>query len=349
MKVESSDFGKTHDGQKITAYKISNSKGSYITVLDFGAILKDVVVPDKEGRLTDVALGYDRAEDYEVNACYFGATIGRCGNRIEGGNFSIGGKDYHLQINENGRNSLHSGPDGYEKRLWSASVNETNGCVSFSLVSPDGDQGFPGEFHVTVTYMLTEENKVKIHYEGSADQATVVNMTNHSYFNLNGAGEGTIMEHLLQIDADGYTPVDEYSIPYGTVEPVEGTPFDFRTAKPIARDAYVENEQLRHGGGYDHNFALNGSGLRKVAAAVSTKTGITMSVMTDQPGMQFYAGNFIKDEQGKNGKVYRVREGFALESQHFPNSVNVLAFESPKLEAGERYSTTTCYTFGITD
>ncbi len=346
MKIESSIFGKTKDGAEVTAYKITNRKGAYITVLDYGAILKDVVVPNKDGVLTDVALGYDNIASYEENPPFFGATIGRNGNRIEGATFNLNGHDYQLVLNENDKNNLHSGPNGYERRMWDAKTNEANGCVSFHILSPDGDQGFPGNFDITVTYMLTEENKVKIHYEGKSDADTIANLTNHSYFNLNGEGSGTIMDHKLMIHADGYTPVDEYSIPYGTVESVEGTPFDFRTEKTIRQDASAKDEQLLHTGGYDHNFALNGSGLREVAVALSEQSGIKMTVMTDQPGIQFYAGNFISGPVGKNGHAYGANEGFALETQHFPNSMNVLAFDSPKLEAGERYSTTTCYTFG---
>ncbi len=347
MKITSSEFGTTKDGQQVIAYTITNSKGSSITMIDYGAILKDIIVPDRDGRLVDVALGYDRVENYEVNPPHFGATIGRNGNRIEGGSFTLNGTDYQLAQNENDRNNLHSGPDGYEFRMWEAQTNEANGCVTFSIVSPDGDQGFPGELRIAVTYMLTEENKVKIHYEGVCDRDTIVNMTNHSYFNLDGESAGSIMDHILMIDADCFTPVDEYSIPYGTLESVEGTPFDFREPKKIGRDAGAESEQLEHTGGYDHNFALNGEGLRVVAKAVSEKTGITMTVMTDLPGVQFYAGNFISGPAGKGGHEYGKREGFCLETQYFPNSVNVLAFESPKLEAGEHYSTTTCYTFGI--
>jgi aldose 1-epimerase len=347
MKIESSLFGETREGRKVTAYTVTNSSGASMTVLDFGAVLQSVIVPDRNGTLTDVALGYDRVEDYEVNPPHFGATIGRNGNRIEGASFNLNGQDYQLELNENGKNNLHSGPDGYEFRMWDAKVNEANGCVSFHILSPDGDQGFPGNFNVTVTYMLTEDNKVKIHYEGSSDADTIANMTNHSYFNLNGEGSGTIMNHTLQIDADGYTPVDEYSIPYGTVDSVAGTPFDFRRGKTIAQDADVKDEQLEHTGGYDHNFALNGSGLRNVACAIGDLSGIKMTVMTDQPGIQFYAGNFISGPVGKKGHAYGRHEGFALETQHFPNSVNVLAFDSPKLEAGETYSITTCYTFSV--
>ncbi len=347
MKIESSTFGTTKDGSTVTAYKITNGKGASITAIDYGAILTSIVVPDRSGAMIDVALGYDNVASYELNPPHFGATIGRNGNRIEGGAFNLDGTDYQLALNENERNNLHSGPDGYEFRMWQAAPNEANGCITFSLISPDGDQGFPGEFKVAVTYMLTEENKVKIHYEGSCDHTTVANMTNHSYFNLNGHNAGSIMEHLLQIDADGFVPVDEFSIPYGTVEDVEGTPFDFRKAKKIGRDAFAPDEQLEHTGGYDHNFALNGSGLRNVAYAEGDQSGITMQVMTDLPGVQFYAGNCISGPKGKDDSEYRPHDGFCLETQYFPNSVNVLAFESPRLPEGEAYSTTTCYTFGI--
>ncbi len=346
MKIESSLFGQTKDGRQVTAYTIRNSSGAYIRVIDFGAILVDVVVPDRDGKLTDVCLGYDNVADYELNPPYFGATIGRNGNRIEGGAFNLGGVDYQLALNENDRNNLHSGPDGYNFRLWEGVPCEEDGSVAFSLLSPDGDQGFPGTLKITVTYSFTENNEVVIRYDGRSDADTVINMTNHSYFNLDGHGAGTIMEHELMINADGYTPVDEFSIPYGTVESVEGTPFDFREMKMIGRDAYAEDEQLKHTGGYDHNFALNGAGMRKAAEAKSSKSGITMTVNTDQPGLQFYAGNFISGPSGKGGAEYRPRDGFALETQHFPNSVNVLAFESPKVDAGEEYLTVTSYAFG---
>lgn len=347
MKITRSIFGITGKGEKVTAFTITNCRGMSVTVLDYGAVLQSIVVPDKQGKLTDVALGYDSVAAYEGNPPHFGATIGRNGNRIGGAAFSVDGKEYRLAKNERGKNNLHSGPDGYEFRMWEGIPNEKNGSVSFHLTSPDGDQGFPGTFSVTVTYMLTEMNKVKIHYEGRTDADTVVNMTNHSYFNLNGEGNGKIMKHTVTIDADGYTPVDEESIPYGRVDPVEGTPFDFRKAKRIEKDAGADCEQLRHTGGYDHNFALNGSGLRNVASVAGDLSGITMTVMTDMPGLQFYAGNFIDGPVGKHGHIYGAHDGFAMETQYFPDSVNQKEFETPVLRAGEVYSTTTCYTFGI--
>ena len=349
MEIERSLFGRDRDGRDVSAYTITNSKGASITVIDFGAVLQSIKVPDQNGKLTDVALGYDEASAYEINRPHFGATIGRNGNRIEGGSFSLDGVDYQLLKNENDRNNLHSGPDGYEFRMWESEADPEKGSVTFSLLSPDGDQGFPGEFRVSVTYTLTEDNAVRIRYEGSCDRTTVANMTNHSYFNLNGHDSGSIMGHVLQINADEFVPVDEYSIPYGIVTPVEDTPFDFREPKAIGRDAGQADEQLEHTGGYDHNFALNGTGTREVACAVGDVSGITMKVITDLPGVQFYAGNMIdaSGPAGKSGVNYRPHDGFCLETQYFPNSINVLAFESPKLPEGELYQTETVYQFGV--
>ena len=348
MEIHSRNFGVTGDGREVTAYTITNSTGAYITVLDFGAVLQAVGMPDRNGTIIDVALGYDDMPSYEKNPPHFGATIGRFGNRIEGGLFTLDGTEYQLVCNENNRNnSLHSGPNGYEFRLWDAEAREDSDSVTFYLVSPDGDQGFPGEFKVAVSYTLTEDNRVKIHYEGITDATTIVNMTNHSYFNLNGHDAGTILDHMLKISADGYVPIDEYAIPYGIVSPVEGTPFDFRQPKRIGEEIDADHEQIHHGDGYDHNFALNGEGMRDVVTAVGDQSGIRMTVSTDLPGVQFYAGNHIGGPAGKGGHTYGVREGFALETQYFPNCVNVLAVKSPKLDAGDSYSTTTCYTFDI--
>ena len=347
MQIEKSLFGKTSSGEDVHLYRIRNSKGGYAGVIDYGAVLTELVVPDAEGNLKDVVLGYDSFEPYEDNIPSFGATIGRVANRIENGAFNIGGTDYELTLNEKGRNSLHSGPNGYQKRMWSASADEDAGSVTFSLVSPDGDQGFPGEFRVEVTYTFDEEMGLEITYSGVSDADTVVNMTNHSYFNLDGQDSGSILEHTLMIEADAYTPSDEHQIPIGTVEDVEGTPFDFREMKPIGRDIFAEDEQLAMADGFDHNFALRGSGMRHAATALASRSGILMEVYTDQPGIQFYAGNHLKGPAGKGGVEYRPRDGFALETQHFPNSVNVLAFESPKIDAGERYYTKTRYAFSV--
>lgn len=346
--ITAESFGKTKDGRKVTRFVITNQKGARLALLNYGAIIQEVSVPDKNGVLTDVMLGFDDIAGYEVNRPHFGAVIGRNGNRIAGGKFTLNGQEISLAVNETARgNNLHSGPDFYEHRMYEASVNEKNDCVSFRLDTPDGDQGFPGRFTVTVTYMLTAENKVKIHYEGSADKDTVANMTNHSYWNLNGESDGSVMDHLLEIRAQSFTPVDAAAIPTGEIKPVEGTPFDFRSAKPMSRDAETDCEQLKITSGYDHNFVLDGDGLREVASVTGEKSGIVMRVLTDLPGMQLYAGNFVNVEKGKGGKPYGPHAGLALETQYHPNSVNIPAFESPVLKAGERYSTTTCYRFGL--
>ena len=342
MSVEREVFGKTKDGQEVHAYRVILEDGSFIRVLDYGAILQSVTVPDRNGKLTDVALGYDTIAPYETNPCFFGATIGRCGNRIKGAAFSLEGKNYQMQANENG-NNLHSGPDGFEKRLWNAQAGEDS--VSFSLHSPDGDEGFPGNADFTVTYTFTPEHEVRIHYQGMSDRTTVMNLTNHSYWNLNGEGGGTIFNHSLQIMADGFTPVDKESIPTGEVRPVAGTPFDFREMKPVGEDAAADEEQLAFTGGYDHNFALNGSGWRTAAKVSADISGISMEVMTDLPGIQFYAGNFISGAPGKMGHEYQAHSGLALETQYFPDSVNKQTFAQPIVRAGEAYESTTSYLF----
>ena len=349
MSVEKQSFGTTKKGEAISLYTVTNKNGMVMKVTDFGAILVSVLVPDKNGVLTDVVLGYDHGEDYQVNSPHFGATIGRNGNRIKNASFVLNGKKIQLTPNEKG-NSLHSGPDGFEKKLWKASVEEKQNAVTLSRISPDGENGFPGEFEVSVTYELTEENAVRIVYFGVSDKATVANMTNHSYFNLNGEGSGTAMDQYLTIHAQEYTPVREDSIPVGENVSVEGTPMDFRTAKQIGRDIGADFEQLRFTGGFDHNYVTDGynkASIREIASAWSEESGIQMDVLSDCPCVQFYAANFVEDEHGKNGHVYNKREAFCLETQVEPNAVNVENFHSPILEAGERYYSETVYRFSV--
>ena len=342
-------FGNLPSGEEAHLYHIENKSGAYIEVSQYGAILVKICVPDKDGRLTDVVLGYDNLESYFVNGCFFGACIGRSGNRIADSRFMIDGQEVKLTPNE-GKNNLHSGPDGFEKKLWKASVEEKQNAVTLSRISPDGENGFPGEFEVSVTYELTEENAVRIVYFGVSDKATVANMTNHSYFNLNGEGSGTAMDQYLTIHAQEYTPVREDSIPVGENAPVEGTPMDFRTAKQIGRDIEADFEQLRFTGGFDHNYVTDGynkASIREIASAWSEESGIQMDVLSDCPCVQFYAANFVEDEHGKNGHVYNKREAFCLETQVEPNAVNVENFHSPILEAGERYYSETVYRFSV--
>lgn len=342
-------FGNLPSGEEAHLYHIENKSGAYIEVSQYGAILVKICVPDKEGRLTDVVLGYDNLESYFVNGCFFGACIGRSGNRIADSRFMIDGQEVKLTPNE-GKNNLHSGPDGFEKKLWKTSVEEKQNAVTLSRISPDGENGFPGEFEVSVTYELTEENAVRIVYFGVSDKATVANMTNHSYFNLNGEGSGTAMDQYLTIHAQEYTPVREDSIPVGENVSVEGTPMDFRTAKQIGRDIGADFEQLRFTGGFDHNYVTDGynkASIREIASAWSEESGIQMDVLSDCPCVQFYAANFVEDEHGKNGHVYNKREAFCLETQVEPNAVNVENFHSPILEAGERYYSETVYRFSV--
>ncbi len=341
MRVVRENFGVDRNGQQIHSYTIGNERGASITVLEYGAILKNVRVPDKEGTLRDVVLGYDNLADYELNPPFFGATIGRNGNRISDGKIEIKGQTYQLEKNENDRTNLHSGPEGFEKRLFTATVDEGRRSVTFSLCSPHGDEGFPGEAMIHVTYTLTEDNVVRITYDCQCDEDTIMNMTNHSYWNLNGAGNGLIMKHSLQVEAESFTPVTEHMIPTGEIRTVEGTPFDFREGKMVGQDGGVDDIQLRHAGGYDHNFVLSGEGFRKAARLVGDESGIVLDVYTDQPGLQVYAGNFIGGPLGKNKSVYGPHSGIALETQHFPDAPNQRTFPSTILPKGEVYHTVT--------
>ena len=349
MSVSERKFGILQSGESVKIYHLENKSGAYAEVTDFGAILVKVCVPDKDGSLTDVVLGYDDLASYEVNGCFFGATIGRSGNRIGGAKFSIGDKEVVLAQNEND-NNLHSGPNGFEKKLWKAAeISQDKNSVVFNRISPDGENGYPGEFDVSVKYEFTEENELKIHYQGVCDEPTIANMTNHSYFNLNGEGSGTAMEQYLTLHAKYYTPVaDSHSIPTGVYEEVAGTPMDFRTAKKIGQDIDADFEQLKFVGGYDHNYAIceKPGEMKKMAEAYCDKTGIAMEAETTCCGMQFYAGNFITDPQtGKGGVIYGRRHGFCLESQYCPNAVNDTHFAQPFLKAGEKYDTKTVYRF----
>ncbi|MBQ9063943.1 MAG: galactose mutarotase [Blautia sp.] len=350
MSVAVRKFGNLSTGEGISIYHIENSSGAYIEAIPYGAILVKVCVPDRNNELKDVVLGYDDPAQYEVNGCFFGATIGRNGNRIANAAFTIGGKEYHLAVNEN-CNNLHSGPNGFEKKMWDVTVPEEGNSVVFSRVSPDGENGFPGEFCVSVTYTLTDDNTLCIHYEGTSDQDTVANLTNHSYFNLHGEGCGKVTDQILRINASCYTPVcDSAAIPTGEAAKTAGTPMDFTEFKPIGRDIGLDFDQLKYTGGFDHNYVTDDYApgkVRVIAEAYSEKTGIAMEVSSDLPCVQFYAGNAIGEEKGKNGHVYRSRDGFCLETQTEPNSVNQEGFHSPVISAGEKYQSTTAYRFFV--
>lgn len=339
------DFGVNSKNEKATLYTFENANGMVMEVIDFGATLYALLVPDKDGNLVDVVLGYDSPTGYErPSGTGFGATIGRNGNRIGKAQFTLNGKTYKLDPNNNG-NNLHSGYDYYHYRMWEVK-GTTENSVTLSLYSPDGDQGYPGALDVEVTYTLTDDNELCIDYYGKVDEDTIVNMTNHSYFNLNGHASGNVLEHELWMDADAFTATDEQLIPTGEIVPVEGTPMDFRVKKTVGRDIEEQYEALIFGGGYDHNWCLNNHGeFAKVIELSSEISGITMEVYTDLPGVQIYSGNFLKEETGKQGIVYKHRQGICFETQHYPDAINHKNFPSPIVKKGEEYRTRTVYKF----
>jgi aldose 1-epimerase len=342
-------FGKTADGVAVHLYTLCNAKGMEVAITNYGGIVLSLKVPDRQGSLDDVVLGYDTLAEYIADNPYFGAIIGRYGNRIGRGKFTLDGQEYTLAQNNN-ENHLHGGMKGFDKVVWKAKgiLGDKGPGLVLTYTSRDGEEGYPGNLDVSVTYIVTQENELRIHYVATADKPTPVNLTNHSYFNLAGQGIGNILGHELTLCADRFTPVDEGLIPTGQLRPVEGTPMDFR--KPVAIGARVdqEDEQLGFGGGYDHNWVLNkpAGELALAARVYEPKRGRVMEVFTTEPGIQFYCGNFLDGSNvGKGGKVYRHRYGFCLETQHFPDSPNKPAFPSTVLRPGEEYSTTTVYKF----
>lgn len=338
-------FGAGKNGEAVTLYSFENKNGMVMEVTDFGATLYSLIVPDKDGNPIDVVLGYDSPQGYMgPSGTGFGATIGRNGNRIGKAQFTLNGKTYELDKNNNG-NNLHSGLDYYHHRMWDVKETTEN-SITLSLHSTDGDQGYPGSFDVDVTYTLTDDNELRIEYYGMPDADTIVNMTNHSYFNLDGHASGNILEHVLWVDADGFTATDIELIPTGEIVPVEGTPMDFRVSKKVGRDIEEQYEALVFGGGYDHNWCLNNCGeFAKVIEISSDLSGITMEVYTDLPGVQIYSGNFLREEVGKQGIVYKHRQGICFETQHYPDAVNHENFPSPIVKKGQEYKTRTSYKF----
>ena len=336
-------FGMTSKGEEARLFTIQNYKGMEIKVSDYGATLVQVRVPDKEGRLLDVVLGYDDVQGYEAGNAFFGATIGRVANRIGNGEFRLGGRTYELTRND-GQNTLHGGRDFYNKRIWKTGETQED-HVEFLMDSPSGDQGFPGNVKISVTYTLTKDNEVKIHYRAVPDADTLMNLTNHSYFNLSGHASGTVLDQEVMLYADAYARADSQSIPTGEIVPVSGTPMDFRQLKPVGAEIEEAYEALEFGKGYDHNWVLNGNGYRKAAFMRSKESGIAMEVYTDLPGMQFYTANFVDHEKGKAGAVYNMRQAACFETQYFPDAVHKDHFEGPEVKAGEVYETTTAYRF----
>lgn len=350
MSINTFNFGKCSDGSEAMLFKIKNSNNMEAVLTNYGAILVSLFVPDKNGKIDDVVLGFDSLEKYFTNdVCYFGSTVGRNSNRVKNACFSLDGITYILDKNEKNKNNLHSGFNPYNKRLWNYSINETDNSIAFSIKSPDGDQGFPGDFNVTVTYTLTDDNSLKIEYNGTCNKDTVANMTNHSYFNLAGHNNGNCLNHKLYINADKFVAVDDELIPIGELQDVTNTPMDFRNAKEIGLDINSNFEQLNFTGGYDHSFVINKTtdGIEKIAVLSDENSGRTMEVYTDSIGVQFYAGNFIENNKiiGKENCLYKNRSGICLETGFLPDSVNQPNFKSPILKAGETYKTTTIYKF----
>lgn len=349
MSVSKSVFGSTGDGTVIESYRIENSKKMAIEVITFGAILKNVFVKDANGNVKDMVMGYDNLEMYLGNGSCFGATVGPIANRTNAGKFVLDGIEYQIPVNDRGLNNLHTDLDnGFHKRVWAAKVNEADNSVCFSLTKKDGEMGHPGNLSVNVTYTLTEDNEVKIHYHVDTDKKTVINMTDHSYFNLSGADSDNMEDTVLTIYASNYTPVREDAIPTGQIAPVEGTPMDFTKGKAIKTDIEKKDfDQIKICGGYDHNYAIDGydGSLRLAAKAVDNKSGRSLEVYTDLPGVQFYAGNFIGEETGKEGFTNKARMGFCLETQHYPDAVNQPAFPSSVYSIDKPYDSTTIYKF----
>lgn len=345
MGMTKKSFGKTKDGKECFLYTLENSKGMKAVVTDFGAILVSLFVPNNEGKAEDIVLGYDKLKDYEVNGSFFGTTVGRNANRIEDAKFTIDGVTYQLAVND-GKNNLHSDAQlGFHKKIWAAET--TDNSVIFSYFSPDGEMGFPGNLEISVSYTLTEDNALEIYYEGVSDKKTVINMTNHSYFNLAGHNKGKIYDTLLTLACSNYTPIVLGAIPTGEITSVEGTAMDFRSPKRIGDQINDDWKQLTMVQGYDHNWVIDGADgtLKKVAVATDEVAGRTMEVYTDLPGVQFYAGNCISETVGKGGVVYTDRSGFCLETQYYPNNVNQPNFPQAIFDAKQPYQTTTIYKF----
>lgn len=342
-------FGTTKGGEGVDIYTLKNAKGSVAKIMTYGGTVVQLMVPDKNGKMDDILLGFDNLKDYEEKSPYFACIIGRYGNRIGKAKFTLDGKEYTLAANNNGQH-LHGGIKGFDKVVWQAKPFESKEGPGLKLhyLSKDMEEGYPGNLDVTVTYTLTNDNELKIDYHATTDKPTICNLTNHCYFNLAGQGNGDILGHELMINADNFTPVDEYLITTGQIRPVKGTPFDFTSPTAIGKRINADNQQIKYGPGYDHNWVLNKDDFEmSLAAKVYEPTsGRVMEIFTNEPGIQFYSGNFLDGTlTGKDGKVYGHRSGFCLETQHYPDSPNKPNFPSVILLPGQIYQTTTIHKF----
>lgn len=348
MRVTQNVLGNLSDGTQVMSYTLDNGMGMTVKAMNYGATLLEINVPDKDGNVIDVLLGHEKLSGYEDNGSGHGASVGRNANRIGNAHFVLNGMEYNLDKND-GCNNLHGGFNRWFERMWDVTVgdDEENASVTFSLLSPHMDQGFPGEINMSVTYTLTADNSLMIHYNGVPDKDTIVNMTNHSYFNLEGHDAGSILDHIVTIKSDYFTETDDKLIPTGKLIPVKGTPLDFNEPKAIGKDINENYQALIYGSGYDQNWVLDNNGeLEMVATLYSAKSGILMEVYTDLPGIQMYTGNFLNDK-GKNGASYVRNSGVALETQYFPDAINHKEFKQPVVKAGEEYDTTTVYKFNV--
>ncbi len=345
LSISKAPFGESPDGP-VDIYTFTNKNGIEARVINYGALLVSLKTPDKNGQFEDIVLGFDSLAGYLGDHPYFGATIGRYSNRIAKGKFTLDGETYTLATN-NGPNHLHGGPGGFGRQLWSAEELKTDDAIGVKLtyVSEDMEEGYPGKLTVETSYLLNNKNELFMQYSATSDRATICNLTNHTYFNLKA--EGDILDHQLMIKANNITPVDETLIPTGELMPVEGTPFDFRNPKPIGAEINGEHEQMKIGGGYDHNYVINkaSSGMELIAYFSENTTGRVVEVYSEEPGVQFYSGNFLNGKVSGKGKTYEYRTGFCLETQHFPNSPNEPDFPSTRLGAGKRYTTQTMWRF----
>ncbi|MFC0250634.1 aldose epimerase family protein [Massilia consociata] len=349
--ITQAPFGELPDGEAITQFTLTNANGLVAKIIDFGGIITELHAPDREGRLADVVLGFDTLEPYLGDSPYFGALIGRYGNRIAKGRFTLDGREYQLPTN-NGNNHLHGGAPGFDKVKWTATVDGDSLRLDYRSV--DGEQGYPGNLDATVTYQLLDTNELVVRFSAVTDKATPVNLTQHSYFNLAvvGGTSGDILGHVLTIDADTFVAIDAESIPTGALSPVTGTPFDFRMPRPIGERIGQPDKQLRHGQGYDHNFALNkpdGKAMTRAAHVCEPGTGRVLELFTEEPGVQFYSGNFLDGSLTGKGRTYEYRSGFCLEPQHFPDSPNQPHFPNVILRPGEVYQTESRFRFSVVE
>jgi aldose 1-epimerase len=342
-------YGTTADGHAVEEYTLTNASGVEVKIITYGGAITSIKAPDRNGSLANVVLGFDNLKDYETKSPFFGCITGRFANRIAAGKFTIDGRAYSLALN-NGPNALHGGLIGFDKRVWQGRSSGANG-VELSYTSPDGEEGYPGNLRAQVVYTLTDQNELRIEYTATTDQPTVVNLTNHSYFNLGGEGSGVTYGHILKINADHYTPVDANLIPTGELAPVAGTPLDFRLPKRIGPGCRSNHEQIVKGKGYDHNFVLNRTSpddkaLILAARLYDPRSGRIMETWTTEPAVQFYGGNFLDGSiYGVSGRAYRQSDGLCLETQHFPDSPNQPQFPTTLLRPGQLYQTTTVYKF----